>query len=230
MIRYLNNEEEIWSYTKWWCNPPLPCRGMCQADFFFKFPSHIYLSNYFLQIGVVFSLCQEECRLDWKLLSNTHTHTRFLFRFKLIIFDYWLLFCRPPFDCYYDTHEDFLLTFCHFFFSWFIIILFLYTFFPAMNNPQFIICSATGWIVVFDLCLFQPSQPSLHQKQSAGVNPLMFGPPCSVFLFIFVIFRHFSDDNNQQSIYDEVFFPSMIFSSVKSPLPFPSLWVLLHID
>ena len=116
MIRYLNNEEEIWSYTKWWCNPPLPCRGMCQADFFLKFPSHIYLSNYFLQIGVVFSLCQEECRLDWKLLSNTHTHTRFLFRFKLIIFDYWLLFCRPPFDCYYDTHEDFLLTFCHFFF------------------------------------------------------------------------------------------------------------------
>lgn len=167
MIRYLNNEEEIWRYTKWWCNPPLPWRGMCQADFFLKFSSHIYLSNYFLQIGVVFSLCQEECRLDWKLLSNTHTHTCFLFRFKLIIFDFWLLFCRPPFDCYYDTHEDFFAYFLSFFFSWFIIILFLYTFFPAMNNPQFIICSAAGWIVVFDLCLFQLSQPPTSET-----NPL----------------------------------------------------------
>lgn len=187
MIRYLNNEEEIWRYTKWWCNPPLPWRGMCQADFFFKFSSHIYLSNYFLQIGVVFSLCQEECRLDWKLLSNTHTHTRFLFRFKLIIFDFWLLFCRPPFDCYYDTHEDFFAYFLSFFF-------------PDLLFFCFYIRSFQPWIIHNLLFALQPVESlsltcaffnfpnPLHQKQIRWRESIYVWPSVQCFFFLSSLF------------------------------------------
>ena len=97
-----------------------------------------------------------------------------------------MLFCRPPFDCYYDTHEDFCFL----------------SFYPGLLFC-FYIRSFQPWIIhslLFALqsvqslsltCAFFNFPNPLHQKQSAGVNPFMFGPPCSVFFSNFVIFRHF---------------------------------------